>query len=82
MPRWTYEVRKINTEWISQSAKQRSVPSSVEIIEGYLNGMDEMGWELVGFIPGFPGSTYNDSELNNSVFHVVFRQSRSGGEPL
>ena len=75
MERWLYEVREINTEWVSTS--QKEIPDSKEIIEGYLNGMDEAGWELIGFLPILPGSYFDDFKPNPFVVHAVFRQPRT-----
>jgi len=49
MTEWIYEIREIKPTWETQSPNR--VPDGIEIIEAYLNGMGEMGWELVGFIP-------------------------------
>lgn len=73
MIEWVYEIRKINPTWISQSADR--VPDGIEIIEGFLNGMGEMGWELVGFIPPLSEST-KAPPVDPSVFHAVFKRPR------
>lgn len=73
MTAWTYEVKVIDTEWVSHSA---DAPDSATIIEEYLNGMGEMGWELVGFIPAFPSSDLKGRPVNPYVFHAVFKRPK------
>jgi hypothetical protein len=45
MKKWTYKVTKIRPTWESTGSKPVSTVD--EIIEAYLNGIGEQGWELV-----------------------------------
>jgi hypothetical protein len=69
MANWEYEIRTINPTWTSENPG--GVPNGVEIIEGYLNGMGDVGWELVGFIP-IP----QNSPLDPDTFHAVFKRPK------
>lgn len=60
-----------------QISGQKGVPANEEIIEGYLKGMDEAGWELVGFLPILPGSYFEKFKPNPFVVHAAVRQPRT-----
>jgi hypothetical protein len=75
MTEWVYEIREINPKWETQNPGRP--PDGIEIIEGFLNGMGEMGWELVGFIP--PAWAKDDPDghpIDPYVFHAVFKQPK------
>jgi hypothetical protein len=74
MAEWEYEIKTINPTWTSQSGNR--VPEGTEIISGFLNGMGENGWELVGFIPPLRAEFPNVSSLDESVFHAVFKRPK------
>jgi hypothetical protein len=76
MIKWEYEIREINPRWESKSAG--GVPDGVEIIEGFLDGMGDLGWELVGFIPTPQTEEAKAPPVNPYVFHAVFKRPKEG----
>jgi hypothetical protein len=74
MTQWEYEIRQINPTWVSASGSR--VPDGVEIIEGYLNGMGEERWELVGFIPPRWEKPNDPPTVDPYVFHAVFKRPK------
>ena len=74
MTGWEYEIRRIDPTWTTHSPG--SVPDRIEIIEGYLNGMGEEGWELVGFIPQPRTRETNPLPIEPNVIHAVFKRPK------
>ena len=74
MAQWEYEIKRIDPRWESQSADQ--VPDGIEIIGGFLNGMGDWGWELVGFIPAPQTEEAKAPPVNPYVFHAVFKRPK------
>lgn len=72
MPKWIYEIRTIRPTWETKSPGRP--PDAIEIIEGYLNGMGEQGWELVGFIPPAWSKESDGHPIDPYEFHAVFKQ--------
>jgi hypothetical protein len=74
MTEWIYEIREIDPTWETQSPGRP--PDGIEIIEGILNGMGEMGWELVAFIPPAWAENGKPHPVTPYKFHAVFKQPK------
>ena len=74
MTEWAYEIKTIRPTWETRSAGHP--PDAIEIIEGYLNGMGEQGWELVGFIPPAWAKEPNGHPIDPYEFHSVFKKPK------
>jgi hypothetical protein len=74
MTEWVYEIRTIRPTWETQSAARP--PDPIEIIEAYLNGMGEQGWELAGFLPSARAEESAGNPVNPLIFHAVFKRPK------
>jgi hypothetical protein len=72
MDRWEYEVRTINPNWESDSSV--GVPHTVDIVESFINGMGEMGWEFVSFLPPISQKRSAVEPLDPSAYYAVFKR--------
>jgi hypothetical protein len=74
MTEWVYEIRAIRPVWKTMNPGR--APDGIEIIEAFLNGMGEIGWELVGFIPPAWAKEPNGHPIDPYEFHAVFKRPK------
>jgi hypothetical protein len=72
MDRWEYEVKPIKPSWESDSPVD--VPNAIDIVESFLNGMGEMGWEFVSFLPPISPKRSAVEPLDPSAYYAVFKR--------
>ena len=74
MPRWEYEIRKIDPTWESSSSS--GVPDIAEIVESFFNGMGENGWEFIGFLPHIPAAESSVDPVGPSAYYAIFKKMK------
>jgi hypothetical protein len=74
MIQWEYEIRKINPQW--ESENPNGIPDAAEIVESFFNGMGEMGWEFVAFLPPVSLEHSAVEPLNPTAYYAIFKKSK------
>jgi hypothetical protein len=72
MAQWEYEIRKIDPTWETDSPG--AVPDTAEIVESFFNGMGEMEWEFVGFLPHISLAKSSVGPLEPSAYYAIFKK--------